>query len=111
MDFDKYFSVRETLIQRGKMTPLEAVLYEYCFRFYLSTVKDNKHYYIDQLNIALFFRVSRRTVGKIIKSLEDVGLLERTGESTNSGNLCYIVHDWEKLSYSVLMDDEYQAMV
>lgn len=112
MNYEKYIKVRDKLISRGKITPTEAMLYERCYHFYQSQKAKGEYYFIDQLEAALFFRVTRRTMGKMIKNLEAVGLLVRTGQLTQSRNICYEVQDWERIQDQVLMSDaEYAALV
>lgn len=111
-DFEYYIKVRDLLISRGKMSPLEAMLYERCFAFFKSCAEDGKGYYIDQLEVALFFRVSRKTAGKMIKSLTALGLFKETGYKTINNNKYYTVIDWELIKNDVLLDDaDYTALV
>lgn len=112
MSFGKYIKVRDKLISRGRITPMEAMLYERCYHFYQSQKAKGEYYFVDQLEAALFFRVTRRTMGRMIKNLEAVGLLVRTGQLTHSRNICYVVQDWEQISEQVLLSDaEYAALV
>lgn len=103
---DKYIAVSELLLKRGRMQPLEAMLYQRCYRFFLNCQKEGKDFYVDQLEAAQLFRVTRKTLRGWLANLEQLGLLVRTG-STPTGNITYIVKDFTHVKGVLMGDDEY----
>lgn len=103
---DKYIAVSELLLKRGRMQPLEAMLYQRCYRFFLNCQKEGKDFYVDQLEAAQLFRVTRKTLRGWLGNLEQLGLLVRTG-STPTGNITYIIKDFTHVKGVLMNDDEY----
>lgn len=99
-----YLNLDWFLFTHSKLHPLEAMLYQYCFRFYLNCKKDKKPFYVDQLVVAQFLRCTRKTVAKYIAALERIGLLIRTGV-TSQKQIIYTVNDWETMLDEVIMND------
>lgn len=107
-ELNKGIYIPDLLLIRGILKPMEALLYCRCLRWYQNCKEKNETFYLDHLEAAQFFQVSRRSVITYTQSLVDAGLFIETGK-TARGQKTYIVKDWRYMLEEVLANDEVYA--
>lgn len=104
-DLNKGIYIPDLILFRWILKPMEALLYCRCLRWFLNCEEKNEVFYLDHVEAAQFFQVSRRSIITYTQALVDAGLFIETGITARKQKI-YIVKDWRCMLEDVLASDE-----
>lgn len=104
-ELNKGIYVPDLLLSRGILKPMEALLYCRCLRWFQNCKEKGTDFYLDHVEAAQFFQVSRRSIITYTQALIDAGLFIEIGMTTKKQKI-YIVKDWRFMLDEVLCSEE-----